>query len=131
MSYLTAQIGLGRVHQPPVVVTSATWTLLPMPLLDYYQLIFEHDTASKTAILTIWGSPDSAGAAYHPILRADTFAKARTVTLDVGTALIAGNYSDSIVIARGPSMYIYIQVDTAPDAGVQGTNYFYKLGGLA
>lgn len=76
-------------------------------------------TASNTATITVYGSPDG-GTTYYQTLRGDTGAKARDVALAVGTSRIGtGKYTDALLIMlRSDTTHVYIQ-QTA-----QGTDDF-------
>ena len=120
---------IGATHRPPLAAFAKdTWHAFPTPLSDYYQIVLSDDTASETGIVSLWGSND-AGTTYWPLLRADTLAMARTVSLAVGTSRIgaAGNYTAAIAFARGPASHFYVEEETSPAAGT----YSYLVGGVA
>ena len=113
-----------------VALTKATWTALSgigNGSHRYLQIVLTDDTASESAVVHVWGSPDG-GTTWFPMVRADTLADAKDVTLAVGTyrPAAAGNYSASVVVAAGPATHIYLTEKTAPAAGT----YSYKIGGL-
>ncbi len=112
-----------------VAIAKNTWTALSgigNGRHRYLQIFLVDDTASETAVVTVWGSEDG-GTTYFPMVRADTLADAKSVTLAVGTERIgSGDYSASVVVAVGPATHIYLQEKTAPAAGT----YTYQVGGL-
>ena len=112
-----------------VTVAKDTWTALSTIGSGQHRYLHIHvtdDTASETAVISVWGSKDG-GTTDFPMLRADTLADAKSVSLAVGTERIGeGNYSASVAVAVGAATHVYIQEKTAPAAGT----YTYQVGGL-
>jgi len=107
-------------------VTKATWTAIPAGGQTYFTLHAASVTSGNTATLTVWGSPDG-GTTQRVLLRADTLAPARAVSIAVGTS--AGpdttTFADAFAVSRAGCTHIYIQQTAA------GTdNYAYSVAGF-
>tara|TARA_Y100000310_G_scaffold96606_2_gene94353 strand:- start:16 stop:408 length:393 start_codon:yes stop_codon:yes gene_type:complete len=122
-----------RVSDPAglVAVTSGAWTAIPSAeWYDYVMVVLSHASASQSAILDIYGRDENEVA--FPMLLADSLAVAEQQTITAGAIQIggAGNYYCSEVLILGPAKDIYIQEDTGPAAGTEGTEYNYYVGGV-
>jgi hypothetical protein len=107
-------------------VTKNAWTAIPAGGQTYLVVNASSVTSNNTATVTVWGSPDG-GTTQRVLLRADTLAPAKAVSIAVGTA--AGpdttTFADAFAVTRAGCTHIYIQ-QTA-----QGTdNYVYGVAGF-
>jgi len=107
-------------------VTKATWTAIPAGGQTYLVVNATSATSANTATVTVWGSPDG-GTTQRVLLRADTLAPAKAVSVAVGTA--AGpdttTFTDAFAVLRAGYTHIYIQ-----QTAVGTDNFVYGVAGF-